>query len=78
MGYKGSLRKSNGKHTLDPAYRPLPAVVAPWALMGQMAFNDIQARLDQPGWPPRRIYVPGMLVDPPNTAHNTNPVAVQV
>ena len=54
----------DGKHTLDPDYRPLPAVVAPWNLVGHLAFHDIQARLDRPGWPTRRTYVPGVLVDP--------------
>lgn len=53
----------DGKNHLDPSYDPAPAVTLDWQTAGRYALDECLFRIKNPGALPKRIYLPGTLVE---------------
>ena len=55
----------DGKQLIDPDFYPAPVIAVDWQQVGRIALRECLARIEQPGSLPRRIYLPGRLVETP-------------
>jgi DNA-binding transcriptional regulator YhcF (GntR family) len=53
----------DGKNLIEPSYHKAPAIALDWQAVGLVAYEECLSRIKYPGSIPKRIYLPGKLVE---------------
>jgi len=53
----------DGKNLINPEFHNAPAIALDWKLVGKYAMEECLYRINNPGSLPKRIYLPGTLVE---------------
>ncbi len=53
----------DGKNLINPNFHPAPTIALDWQLVGRYAMEECIYRINNPGSLPKRIYLPGNLVE---------------